>query len=265
MSCFLCPNCGNPLEKNEHTYICQKGHSFDIAKSGYVNLMLNVGQGRHGDDKAMVHARTDFLNGGYYRPLANAIMEILKQENPKTILDAGCGEGYYTRLFSDCLPEAKVVGLDISKDALAVAAKKCKNCEFAVASTSSMPIQSKTMDCVLTIFSPFFPEEFCRVLRTGGYFIRVIPLEYHLHELRELVYDHPYDNTVPDLGIDGFTLIDNKKVEYSISIDGKENIRNLFTMTPYYYKTGREDQEKLESVSSLTTTVSFGIVVYRKN
>lgn len=114
------------------------------------------------------------------------------------------------------------------------------------------------------IFSPLFETEFHRVLKQKGILIRVIPLETHLHELREVVYDHPYDNDVPDLNIEGFQIIKKEELKYTITLETTEDILSLFRMTPYFYKTGREDQEKLEHCEQLTTSIEFGIIVYEK-
>lgn len=261
---LICPNCHKDLIKTETGYSCQNHHQFDIAKSGYVNLYLNAGKGRHGDDKTMVHARTEFLNAGYYEPLVKKVSEIVRSFHPQSIVDAGCGEGYYTSYISIACPDAAMTGIDISKDALAHAAKLCKNGEFAVASTANMPIKDGDADVLLNIFSPVFEEEFLRVLKKKGKWIRVIPLQMHLHELRKLIYDQPYDNVVPSLDVKGFSIISQDELHYEITIDNQKDLQNLFKMTPYYYKTGREDQQKLEQVSSLSISISFGIVCYEK-
>ena len=96
---LICPVCGNGLVLAEHVYRCCAGHCFDEAKSGYVNLLPPAGTGHHGDDRLMVRARTAFLNKGYYSPLREAAAEMSSRFCPDggVIIDAGCGEGYYTR------------------------------------------------------------------------------------------------------------------------------------------------------------------------
>lgn len=263
MISLICPVCGERLKREENAYICPKRHSFDIAKSGYVNLLPSSGSGRHGDDKLMVRARTQFLNKGYYRPLALRLAEIAATERPGLIVDAGCGEGYYTDIVSLASEGAETVGLDISKAAVAAAAKRCRRGVFAVASTVSMPLEDSCADVILNVFSPFFPAEFARVLKPGGLLLRVIPLELHLHELRQLVYESPYDNTVPELEAPGLELLGTEELKYTICIDGSDDISSLFMMTPYYYKTSAADQARLAEAQALTTRVEFGIVSYR--
>ena len=261
---LLCPHCGTTLQKTNNAYSCENGHCFDIAKSGYVNLYLNAGHGRHGDDKAMVRARTDFLNKGFYQSLADKLIEKATLLSPSVLVDAGCGEGYYTSQLAQALPQTHIIGFDLSKDALNISAKRMKSAEFAVASTAKMPLGSNDIDLVLNVFSPYFYEEFARVLKPGGYLLRVIPLEKHLHELRQVVYDKPYDNEVPDLTTPGFQLVDREDLCYTISLDNQEDIEHLFLMTPYYYKTGRSDQEKLTRLNNLNLSIQFGILTYKK-
>lgn len=244
----------------EKSLRCLMGHNFDKAKEGYVNLFIKNGSGkRHGDDKLMVNARKDFLNKGYYAPLRQKLGEILGEGN--TVLDAGCGEGYYTSLFAE---KNMVCGIDISKDALKYAAKNCKNSAFAVASIAEIPLADKSVDRVINIFAPESLKEFSRVLKKDGRFITVQPLENHLFELKEKVYNKPYKNPSPLLEKEGFELISTEKIKYEICLDNNEDIVNLFKMTPYYYKTSAKDQQKLQNLNTLTTTIEFFVAVYGK-
>ncbi|MBQ4153650.1 MAG: methyltransferase domain-containing protein [Clostridia bacterium] len=259
-SSFICPICGSRLFILDNTYRCFKGHSFDKAKQGYVNLLLQGGSGkRHGDDKLMVMARRSFLEKGYYDKLRDEINEIIGEGY--TVLDSGCGEGYYTAKFSE---NNKVLGIDISKDAIKYAASRCKNSEFAVASISSLPIENNSIDKVVAIFSPDAPSEFSRVLKTEGRLITATPMENHLFELKTAVYDKPYSNPKPNLQKQGFEVLNTYEVKYKIKLDNTEDIINLFKMTPYYYKTSAEDQEKLTKLCSLTTSLEFIITEYEK-
>ena len=118
-----CPVCAGALEKRAGAYLCPKNHSFDIAKSGYVNLLLNSSQGHHGDDKLMVRARRDFLDKGYYDRFIAAVADAAAEFTPPeaTVLDAGCGEGYYTNAMHSEVMQC--VGVDIAKNAVQAAAK----------------------------------------------------------------------------------------------------------------------------------------------
>ncbi len=257
---FACPVCKSKLFRLPSYVRCLKGHSFDISKQGYINLLLdNTHNKRHGDDKLMVKSRTEFLEKGYYSDLRDALSEIVGTD--RIVLDAGCGEGYYTQKLSE---NNTVCGIDISKDALKAAAKRCPEVSFAVASISDIPIKDGSQDIVINIFAPDSPDEYERILKPEGRLITVQPMENHLYELKSAVYDTPYLNPSVDTKRDGFKLISTKELKYNITLDSNEDIISLFKMTPYYYKTGSADQEKLLKLNSLTTSVEFLIAEYEK-
>lgn len=268
---LLCPVCGAPLRREERVYHCEKRHSFDIARSGYVNLLPPTPAGkRHGDDRLMVDARTSFLSRGHYRHLEDALAALAEKYAPLSprILDAGCGEGTYTkavhdRLFAQGKPP-RMLGIDISAAALKRAARALPSGVFCAASTAHLPLASESTDLILNIFSPLMPEEFRRVLTPNGVLIRAVPLERHLYELKALVYDTPYENPPFDPAVAGFAPIEQLALTREITLNTHADVENLFRMTPYYYKTGADDQKKLENVSQLRLTTAFGIAVYKK-
>ncbi len=272
MNTFICPVCGKPLCEAEKLYRCENGHSFDKSKFGYVNLLMKQTSSakRHGDDRIMVRARRDFLSNGYYGFLRDELCKISKEyfENGSFILDAGCGECWYSEGILVYLGEqgisAEFAGIDISKDALEFASKRKSGIKTAVASLFSIPLADGSCDGVLNIFSPEAFSEFRRVLKKGGILIRVIPLEKHLLNLKAAIYEKPYLNTVPDEKSDGFEQIDYKELKRVITLKSHDDIMNLFRMTPYYYKTGKEDQQKLENIESFETQAEFGIRIYRR-
>lgn len=271
MSIFICPVCGEKLEISGNTYHCAKNHSFDMAKSGYVNLLLSKHMGKtvHGDNKLMVQARRSFLDKGYYSPLCQALCDAVSANlRGGVLLDAGCGEGYYTsavteRLDSDGIT-AQVCGIDISKAAVEYSAKRCKAAELSVASVFHIPVAEGSCDMVITLFAPYCGEEFQRVLKKGGIMIMAIPSADHLWELKKAIYDVPYKNEVKPYELEGFELLDKKHINYEMTLDSQEDINALFSMTPYYYRTGREQQERLAHIGKLKTTADFELLVYRK-
>ena len=260
-SVFICPVCKNKMFIFPSQVKCLKGHSFDISKQGYINLLLdNSHNKRHGDDKLMVKARTEFLNKEYYKPLKNNLCEIIGSGHK--ILDSGCGEGYYTEAISK---NNEVCGFDISKDALKVAARRCKDVSFAVASIGDIPIEKASRDVILNVFAPDNPDEFYRVLCDNGRLITVVPMERHLYGLKSAIYDEPYLNPVVEYNREGYELLSKYELKYSITLQCNDDIISLFKMTPYYYKTGKKDQEKLNKLECLTTEVEFCILEYKKN
>lgn len=263
---FICPVCKAPLIRQAKNYLCKNGHNFDIAKSGYVNLLLGSSPKNHGDNKLMAAARRDFLNKGYYASLKNILCETAARyiKEGGVLLDCGCGEGYYTAALHAHLPGSRLFGFDISKDALAIAAKRNQEIGFAVASSFAIPFADESVDMLFEIFSPYCGGEFRRVLKKNGVMLMVFPLENHLWELKCAVYDTPYKNEVAETQLDGFELLEKIEVKNRITIENSTGISNLFKMTPYYYKTGKKEQARAEKLESLQVQTEFGILVYQK-
>ncbi len=272
---FTCPKCGGALHPDGNSFRCEKGHCYDKAKSGYVNLLLSDGKNSRlpGDNKQMVNARREFLDKDFYRPMADELCRQAVRELSGlarvNLLDAGCGEGYYTRLLYDALtgagPDVSLLGLDISKFAAEKAAKRLSGAQALIAAASifHMPVADASCDALVTLFAPFCGEEFLRVLKKGGLFTMVIPGKDHLWELKAAVYDTPYSNEVQDYAIPGMTFLRSVPVKGKITLHGGE-IMDLFKMTPYYYKTSAEGQARAAALETLTTQTDFEILLYRK-
>jgi 23S rRNA (guanine745-N1)-methyltransferase len=262
-----CPVCGKPLTAEGMTMKCPDGHSFDVARQHYVNLLLSNAprEKRHGDDRAMVRARTEFLDAGYYDAFRDALAEAAAEFIPggSPVIDAGCGEGFYTSFVRRAL-NADMCGADISKAALIAAARRDGALTLAAAGVNRLPVPGGSCAGVLNIFAPCCPEEFARVLRPGGVLIRGVPSERHLWGLKAAVYENPYLNPPPETEIPGFTLVSRRDVNGKITLRSQTDIHNLFLMTPYYYKTGQADQEKLSCLGKLETELGFTILTYRK-
>ena len=272
MPTLTCPVCGGVLTKEDRSLRCSQRHSFDRAKQGYVNLLLSNKSSakRHGDDKAMLLSRQAFLEKGYYTPLRDALCRQAVEYTTGAVdlLDIGCGEGWYTAGVKAALEQAgracRACGLDISKDALIQAAKRKAELELVVGSVNALPIADASCTLLLNIFAPHDDREFLRVLSPGGIYLKVVPLQEHLMELKGAVYEHPYENPAPAYAPEGFRQLSFETLRYEITLDCPEDIQALFRMTPYYYKTGRRDQEKLAALTHLTTRIAFGVYVLRK-
>lgn len=267
-SFFSCPVCGNPLT-GDKTLKCENNHSYDKNKHGYVNLLMSnaASSKRHGDDRLMVQARTEFLEKGYYAPVREALTNTLLAHASQNmrILDAGCGECWYTAHFAQALNDfaPQIAGVDISKDALRQGAKRGMK-QLAVASTAKLPVASESCQAVLNIFSPPELAEFHRVLSPDGVLIRALPMENHLLGLKQAVYDNALLNPAPVTDISGYVLLDATPVQYRITMNHSSDIWNLFTMTPYYYKTGKADQDKLRNLDTLSTEIEIIVLTYKK-
>ena len=268
MADFTCPVCKCPLADEGKLYRCKNNHCFDKSKYGYVNLLRSnsSSEKRHGDDRLMVRARRDFLSKGYYSFLLDELCEAIEKYAPENpfMIDAGCGECYYSQGILGRFPGMTAAGADISKSALEFAGKRGVKFPLCVASVFDMPFGDECADVILNCFAPDSPEEYSRILKPGGILIKVVPLENHLFSLKQAIYESPYPNEKPRESLEGFKTEEFRRIEREIKIDGGEDIMNLFRMTPYYYKTGREDQAKAERLETLVTSAAFGIIIFKK-
>ena len=267
MSLFRCPICGAPLTREGRTYTCPNRHCYDVAREGYVHL-LPANQ-KHspnpGDDKAMIAARTAFLDGDYYAPLRETLCTVVSAhggQNPK-ILDVGCGEGYYTQGLAQ-LPGVEIAGVDLSKAGLKKAARRVNEGEFAVASVYHLPVADEAVDVVVDCFAPLALEEYRRVLAPGGLFVYVVPAPQHLMEMKAVLYDTPYPNPEEQVEYEGFSYVDILPVTTTFTLPDQASIQALFGMTPYAWKTPRAGVERLEQLEQLTVTADFRVHVFRR-
>ena len=259
---LICPVCAKPLKKEACRYLCENGHSFDAAKEGYVNLLrTNKSGDLMGDDKLSARSRRDFLNKGYYSALKDALCEIFadKQGN---VLDICCGEGYYTSALGQNT-SLKMFGFDISREMVRLAAKR-GNGTYFVANMAAIPVADASMDHAIHLFAPFQEKSFSRVLKPGGYLYSVVPGRFHLWELKQTLYDTPYENDEQLPETEQLKLVATHKVCARICLESQEDIQAVFRMTPYYFRTSEADKKKLLQKHTLETQIEFVIGVYQK-
>lgn len=263
---LMCPVCRQPLNLTERTWRCEQGHSYDVAKQGYVNL--HVVQHKHsknpGDTPESVDARRAFLQSGYYQPLQQAVVDLLKQLNVKAILDIGCGEGYYTSAMQQVVEHC--VGVDIAKTAVQRAAKLNPKVTWVVGTGATLPVLDHSMDACTSLFSPIPQTEIARVLKDDGYLIVVTPASEHLYAMREALFEqvnpHTPEKFVEQLQ-DLFELKQEQIIDAPFVLD-QQALKNLIAMTPYAYKASPERRSQLEQQSQLEITASFQIYVFQK-
>lgn len=273
-SLFCCPLCMAPLEQEEHRWLCPAGHSFDRAAAGYVHLLpANKKHSKDpGDDKAMVTARSAFLEKGYYAPLRDALCRAVTNYAAPipapVLLDSGCGEGYYTselfRTLSETGCTPSIAGVDLSKVALRRAAKRVPGAEFAVASAYHLPMSDASVDVLVNIFSPLAADEFARVLRPGGLFCYAVPSSRHLWEMKQVLYREPYENPVKRENYPGFAWHGIKEIRYTAEFSENADIMALFGMTPYAWKTPKEGVTRLEQLDRLACQIGFDLHLYHR-
>ena len=253
---ILCPKCKSTLFKQENTYKCINNHSYDIAKEGYLNLNMHKSQNT-GDNQQMIKARTNFLSKGYYDFLKEKVNTLLDEKD--SLIDLACGEGYYTSYFK-CIDK---IGIDLSKTGLKHASKNDKKTIYLLNSIFHNPLEDKCADKIITIFAPITKKEILRLLKDDGSFILVKPDTNHLYELKKVIYDNPYLNEAENIEIEGMYIADSIHIDSKVLVK-KEDLNNLFMMTPYYNTSSIDDKEKLNVIDSLEVTFSFVIDVYKK-
>lgn len=261
---LACPLDGCALVPDGKTWRCENGHSFDVARQGYVHL-LPVQKKRTldpGDSKEMVAARQRFLNAGFYTKIAEAVSDLALQSFSEavaaSVLDAGSGEGYYLRHLARVAGEIELamIGVDISKWAVLTAAKQDKQTRWAVGSNANLPILPESLDLVLCLFGFPVYGEFARVLKTGGHVLQVDSGANHLRELREIIY--PELKPPADAGgaaPEGFRHLDSTTVRFPLTLPDQDSISDLLAMTPHLYRATAEGLEKAAALESLEVTV----------
>lgn len=270
---YKCPKCDKELTQVGKSLKCINNHCYDIAKKGYVNLLLvNQTHAKSpGDSKKMISARGSFLDTGKYDKLKNKLIEVVNKYSDEDdyFLDLCSGDSYYTCSIAKRFPSMKFVNLDISKEGIIQGARrsrnaKLENMEFIVGNIDYLPFLDNSFSLMLNCFGPINIYEFIRVCKTNGTYIRVLPGEKHLLGLKRVLYgEKTYLNREKETELEGFNLVEKIMIEDEISLDNKQ-INDLFTMTPYYYKSPRETTKKLLNLEALNTIIQFEILVYNK-
>ncbi len=253
---LVCPVCGGALLRTERQYTCPAGHSFDVAKEGYVNLLCtSKSADKMGDSKESAAARHAFLERGYYGCLKEALTPLLHGN----VLDICCGEGYYDSVPAD----GALYGFDLSKTMVRLAAKRKNGGQYFVANLARMPVAESCMDTALHLFAPFHDRAFARVLAPGGRLYSVTPGAHHLWQIKETVYDRPYpnDEIVPKSPL--LEMERQFRVAQEVQIPAPD-LQTLFAMTPYYYRTAPTLRQRLDAIEQLPVTLDFLVTVYKK-
>lgn len=264
---LLCPVCQKALIREDRLWRCENGHSFDIARQGYVNLLtVDKKHAKHpGDTKEQVAARKAFLDGGFYAPIAETVKELVFPLAPNAVLDAGCGEGYYLTQLQEALPQAEYAGIDISKDAVRFAAVRNKNALWLTGTAAALPFPDGSFDGILSMFALTVEQEFFRVLRSGGWYLQVIAGPEHLMGLKSIIYPEilmKEKQLHPEFS--GFRLDQTKTLEFPFTLPSNEQVQNLLSMTPHFWRISKEGAQRLKETQTLTDTAQVIFNLYRK-
>ncbi|MGY5047206.1 methyltransferase domain-containing protein [Streptomyces sp. 900105755] len=234
-----CPMCRtHRIRPGRGVLRCPAGHTFDIARHGYAGLLTGT-RATSGDDAAMVRARERFLSAGGYARIRDAVTRLAAAAAPEraTVLDVGCGTGYYLAGVLDRLPGARGLGLDTSVRALRAAARAHDRAGTAAWDVfRPLPLATGVADVVLDVFAPRNPAEFHRVLRPAGRLIVVRPTGRHLAELRErlpaaVTVDPAKERRLHRALDPYFAVAATEQVEYGADLAGEEAL-DLLGMTP---------------------------------
>ena len=263
-SAFACPICQENLTLVESSLKCDHRHSFDLAKFGYVNLAPQIKQSAN-YDKENFQNRQQILESGFYQAILKGISDILATKpSAKTVLDIGCGEGFYSRKLQEVHPEKTFYAFDISKDSVQIAAKSESNwaVNWFVGDLAHLPIKDASMDILLDIFSPANYGEFRRVLSKDGILIKVIPTENHLKEIRQMVQDQltkkDYSNQdIKEHFQEHFSIQSSQIASLTKPITAEQR-QALLSMTPLLFHV---DQSKIDWSQLTEITIEAEILV----
>ena len=261
---FACPICQENLTLVESSLKCNNRHSFDLAKFGYVNLAPQIKQSAN-YDKENFQNRQQILEAGFYQAILEVVSDLLSNsKNAKTILDIGCGEGFYSRKLQERHPDKTFYAFDISKDSVQIAAKSEPNwaVNWFVGDLARLPIKDASMDILLDIFSPANYGEFRRVLSKDGILIKVIPTKNHLKEIRQKVLDQLTNKDYSNQDIkehfqEHFTILSSQTASLTKTITA-EQLQALLSMTPLLFHI---DQSKIDWSQLTEITIEAEILV----
>ena len=261
---FACPICQENLTLVESSLKCNNRHSFDLAKFGYVNLAPQIKQSAN-YDKENFQNRQQILEAGFYQAILDAVSDLLaSSKTTKTILDIGCGEGFYSRKLQERHPDKTFYAFDISKDSVQIAAKSEPNwaVNWFVGDLARLPIKDASMDILLDIFSPANYGEFRRVLSKDGILIKVIPTENHLKEIRQKVQDQLTNKDYSNQDIknhfqEHFTILSSQTASLTKTITA-DQLQALLSMTPLLFHI---DQTKIDWSQLTEITIEAEILV----
>lgn len=278
---LVCPICAMPFIHTGHIFTCRNAHTFDLSREGYVNFLRKKASG---DTKEMMLARRNIFAQGHYLPLSNAINEIIchhlfgearrQNRSPAIILDAGCGEGYYLRRLQTHLAASKhqaaCFGFDVSKEAVRLAARGCKEAFFVVADLKErLALAERSLHVIVNIFAPRNPLEFARIMAPGGLLLVVIPTPAHLQQLRTEfqllnIEEEKQQQVTAQFTASGlFQLETITEVTYEVHLQGHDIIQ-LVTMTPNYWHFTEKRYQAMLRLSEIRTNIACLCLAFRR-
>ena len=270
---YACPICGKKIRFHAGSLVCKKEHCFDISAKGYVN-MLGATRPLKGYDKQFFKSRGEFFAKGYYAHILDAIIKKVSEikaaadgSEPATqlvLIDAGCGEGYYSSALAGRIEGLQIIAFDIAADAIVCAAKSKENVAWTIADVTNIPVKDGICDILLDVFTPASYKEFGRILKKGGYILKVIPGSNHLKELRkaarEQLKNKDYSgDDVSDYFEQHYDILSQETLTNTMPID-QETLKTLTEMTPLLFDV---DVSRLDLSEISEITVEAQLIIGR--
>ena len=226
---FVCPVCRGALAEAGGSLCCERRHTYDVARQGYVNLLRKKPDTLY-EEKALFEARRVVYGAGFFAPVVEAVREGLPEG---TVLDAGCGEGsLLAALTADGVRRG--IGLDIAKPAVQMAAGAYKQAAWCVGDLCDIPLPDGAVEAIVNVLTPANYGEFSRVLAPGGSLVKVVPSAAHLQEIRSLTNQSPYTHALEEtIAIlkKRFALLEQKTIRYTVFCD-EALAAAVYAMTP---------------------------------
>ena len=237
---FQCPICKDNMNLNdEGSFVCENRHCFDLSSKGYINFIPNQKQIKY--KKNLFENRQEVFLNGFYKNVSdeiyNVIIDYFKNEKFINILDAGCGEGYYSlKLDHKEGIKRNIFAMDIVKDAIKIASRNISSVKWIVGDISNIPLKANSINAIINILTPSSYDEFTRVLSDDGILIKVIPGNEYLKEIRNSIKDQlknkSYSNEkVINYFKDNMKFIEKRKVKYTLPVS-KHQLECFLEMTP---------------------------------
>ena len=245
-----CPRCGGAFSLTDQSLICENGHCYDLSRRGYVNLAPDHRQTGDKYDEALFESRGRVFAGGFYAPVRDALCAALADRSGSfALVDAGCGEGYYARAVQARFPDARAIGLDLNRDAVALAARSAERGGWFVADLKRLPVRSGAADVVLNVFSPADYAEFRRVLAPDGELIKIVPGPDYLREVRSAVAGYlrggAYDNASVLAHLRAHAEVISETPVRSVAPLSPADSHDFLRMTPMTFSVPAEVLEKI--------------------
>lgn len=272
-SIFQCPVCGSSMQVVDlKSLVCSHNHTFDFAKQGYVNLLTRPTKTKYKKDLFQARRKL-YAEGGFFEPLIRSIAKfIIKQASKKEtvyVLDSGCGEGFHLSNVCEIVTAVGKtvtgVGVDLSKEGVAIASQHDSNKIWCVADLARAPFKDKQFDVILNILSPSNYTQFNRLLKPNGFVLKVVPQNGYLKELRDAFFDEAEKQTYSNKGTvdrfqEAFPEFDRSRICYTMSLD-QPSIHSLVRMTPLAWRAPEERVRSFLEREAADITVDLEILI----